>query len=276
MSSIKHIAVLLTCYNRKEKTLNCLRSLYASMIPEGYGMAVFLVDDASTDGTGESVAKEFPKVKIIQGNGQLFWNRGMHFAWQTAANDADYDFYLWLNDDVHLMRESISDLLLASETHPEAIITGTMASEENGKVTYGGFSAQGKLIVPDGRVQACDKFHGNLVLIPRSAYKILGNLDPEFPHAIGDFDYALRAKKAGIQRFIGPSVSGYCEEHDHLPLWCLPEVPLKKRLKTLYSPLGNAHPRYFFYFEKRHYGLMTAIKHFLTLHIRAVFPKLWK
>ena len=50
------IATLLTCHNRKEKTLKCLNSITAQHIPKQVGkIDVFLVDDGSTDGTSEAV-----------------------------------------------------------------------------------------------------------------------------------------------------------------------------------------------------------------------------
>ncbi|MBP8793116.1 MAG: hypothetical protein KBE41_04435 [Lutibacter sp.] len=41
---MKYIAVLLTCHNRKEKTLQCLEALYLNEIPAGYFLDVFLAD----------------------------------------------------------------------------------------------------------------------------------------------------------------------------------------------------------------------------------------
>ena len=41
------IAAILTCHNRKEKTLACLHSLFSIIST----IDVFLVDDGSTDGT---------------------------------------------------------------------------------------------------------------------------------------------------------------------------------------------------------------------------------
>jgi len=40
---MKHTAVLLTCHNRREKTLSCLAALYACVLPEGYRFDVFLL-----------------------------------------------------------------------------------------------------------------------------------------------------------------------------------------------------------------------------------------
>ena len=61
---MKRIAVLMTCHNRKAKTIRCLRNLYCQNI----NLDIFLVNDGCTDGTEEFVAKEFPKVNIIEGD----------------------------------------------------------------------------------------------------------------------------------------------------------------------------------------------------------------
>jgi GT2 family glycosyltransferase len=268
------IAVLITCHNRREKTISCLQSLYNCKLPENHTIDIFLVDDNSSDGTSEAVKNVFSKVNIIQGDGNLFWNRGMYLAWNTADKKGIFDYYLWVNDDAVLFENAIISLF---ETAPDdnSIIVGTMRSKNECRITYGGWN-KGKLILPNGCPQLCNEFNGNLVLIPYNVFKRIGNLDPFFHHAIGDFDYALRAKTIGIKCYIATEYSGFCEAHQSLPQWCLPQVSIITRFKVLYSPLGNSHPYYFFRFEKRHFGLIIAIKHFLSIHLRATFPKLWK
>ncbi len=63
------IAVLLTCHNRRAETLRCLEALLAQ--DAGASLRVFLVDDGSTDGTGEAVRVSFPQVNVVQGDGSL-------------------------------------------------------------------------------------------------------------------------------------------------------------------------------------------------------------
>ena len=84
-TKMNRIAVLLTCHNRSEKTTACLHSLFQCYLPSDFVLDVFLVDDGSTDGTAELVTEKFPKVIIIHGDGNLFWNRGMHLAWSYAS-----------------------------------------------------------------------------------------------------------------------------------------------------------------------------------------------
>jgi len=77
MKSNATIAVLITCFNRKAKTLESLRLLFAQDLPPDVSLQVYLVDDGSTDGTGEAIAQTYPQVTILSGTGSLFWNGGM-------------------------------------------------------------------------------------------------------------------------------------------------------------------------------------------------------
>jgi GT2 family glycosyltransferase len=78
------IAVLMTCHNRREKTLGCLRALFVNDLPHDTSLHVILVDGGSTDNTAEFVRTEFPQVDILLGDGNLFWNRGMQRAFARA------------------------------------------------------------------------------------------------------------------------------------------------------------------------------------------------
>lgn len=277
MGKTRLISVLLTCHNRREKTLACFNALFNATLPEGFVLEVFLVDDGSIDGTNEAVKKKYPQVYMIQGNGNLYWNRGMHLAWETAVRTKSHDFYLWLNDDTYLIKDAIEILLTASETkNNEAIIIAPTKSKKNGNCTYSGFDGKGLLISPNGDLQEAETFNGNCVLVPNFIYQRIGTLDPLYPHCIGDIDYGLRARAKKLKCYVAPKYLAYCEGHDTLPIWCLRETPFFKRFKALYSPLGNSQPYYFFRFELRHFGILVAIKHYLSIHLRVIRPKLWK
>ncbi len=273
---MKTIATLITCHNRKDKTLACLEALFNSSLLEGYSLEVFLVDDGSTDGTASVVKENYPQVNIIMGNGNLFWTRGMHKAWQTALQNKDYDYYYWLNDDTYIFKNNLTQMLSAADaTEHKAIIVAASCSELSGELTYSGFLATGELIAPTDTLRQAHNFHGNCVLIPKYVYQQVGTIDPLFHHAIGDMDYGLRAAQKDIKSLIAPGFLAYCEAHDSLPQWCLAAVPLSKRIRSLYSPLGNNQPYYYSRFVLRHYGLLITFKCLISMHVRLFFPTLW-
>ena len=273
---MKTIATLITCHNRKDKTLSCLNALLISQLPNGFTLDVFLVDDGSNDGTSQAISAEYPEVNIIQGNGNLFWTRGMHLAWTTAVKNNGYDYYVWLNDDTYIFQNTLATMLsAANSTENKHIIVAACCSEKTGELTYSGFLPNGDKIIPSDDLVQAHTFHGNFVLIPKFVYQQIGTIDPLFHHSIGDMDYGLRAAQKGIKTYIAPNFLANCEGHDSLPQWCLVTVPLNKRIKSLYSPLGNSQPYYYFRYAFRHLGLMVAMKHIISMHIRLLFPALW-
>ena len=116
----KRVAVLLTCHNRKAKTLDCLASFYRAVFPAGYTFDIFLTDDGSTDGTKDAVKKLYPQITIINGSGNLFWAGGMRLAWETAMGEYSYDAFLLLNDDVMLNSRFLLNLMKTEETDESA------------------------------------------------------------------------------------------------------------------------------------------------------------
>jgi len=275
MNPIPTIAVLLTCHNRKDKTIQCLSALYdQDGLNKDYKLEVFLVDDASTDGTGEAIKKQFPQVTVIPGNGNLYWNRGMRLAWETAAATKDFDCYLWLNDDTFLENNALR--ILFQEKFSSAIVCGTTKSKLDQKATYGGYANKPrKLIEPNGFYQKSDYFNGNCVLIPKEVFHKLGNLDPIFHHAVGDFDYSLRARKMGIEIYVAPDYIGTCESHDFVPKWQNRAISWTKRLQNLYTASSGCYPTEFFVFDQRHNGILVACFHYFTIHLRAIVPNFW-
>lgn len=271
---MKSIAVLLTVYNRCEETQKCLALLYNTSLPPNYNLCVYITDDGCTDGTTEMIAKLYPSVNIIKGNGNLFWNRGMYTAWEKAASN-NHNFYLWLNDDTFLYSDSIYNAIKESEKNEnKAIIVGATIAHDHSQITYGGRLPNGKIAVPEGKSIEVSFFNGNFVLIPQYVYRKIGNLDYTFHHSKGDFDYGMRAVKEGIKIFQLGEIIGECNLHKQLDGWCNPDIHLKKRLKLLKRPNGMP-PHETFYFESKHYNIIIATFHYCTIYLRCFFPKLW-
>ena len=231
-----NIAVLITVFNRKQKTLECLDRLYSQHLAEKCNIEVYLTNDGCTDGTPEAVRLRYPSVHIINGDGNLFWNRGMYVAW-CEAEKTQQDYYLWLNDDTLLFDYAVEYLLkLSIEKDDKAIIIGTTLDSEKKHLTYGGFDRYGHLITNINEVTECYTWNGNIVLIPKYVYECVGKNDPIFHHAIGDTDYGLRARKIGIASYLSDRPCGTCDLHLSMPKWKDPTVPLIKRFKYLYMP----------------------------------------
>ena len=252
----KQVAILLTCHNRKETTINCLHRLSELK----YEADIYCVDDASTDGTAEAINISFPTINLIRGNGDLFWSRGMNYAWRSAYSHKEYDFYIWLNDDVFLYDIAFKELFECSRLNNDnAVISGIIQGKRSGNVIYGGFDNQHRLIAPTGRMEIISNLNGNFVLIPKNVFNTVGFIDPVYHHDIGDVDYGLMAKEKGIavlttRCFVASSEESLKSKNSRIRK---DGVSILERFKRLKSPLG-APLRIHFHFIRKHYGWLKA------------------
>lgn len=245
---MSRVAVLLTCHNRREKTVACLRALDASFRHHGAtSYHAFVTDDGSSDGTADAIGSLGIPVMILAGTGDLYWNRGMVNSWKAADEDPHgFDGYLLLNDDTLVDEDAIARLMAASEalSYP-GIIVGAVRDPDTGAVTYGGVvrtsrwhPGRTQRLGARPETQVADTFNANCVYVPAAVARSVGTLDPVFHHAMGDFDYGYRAGKAGFPILVAPNTIGVCAANSGCGTWRDRSLPLRRRLKYLRSPKG--------------------------------------
>lgn len=252
------VAAVLTSHNRREQTLACLEGLRGQAAGTAQ-VDVFLLDAASGDGTPDAVAERFPEVTLLRGSSDLYWNGGMRLALAHAVA-GNYDYYLWINDDTHLDDGALARLLrtdtaLAERGAGPAITVGSTRDPDTGALTYGGVRRRDHgrplhftLIPPGTEPVAAETMNGNCVLVPRAVVERVGNLDEVYTHGIGDFDYGLRARRAGCGVFVAPGTVGTCARNPaDTPL------PMRQELRRLVSPKGLP-PREWATFARRWAG----------------------
>lgn len=275
------VAALLTCHNRRDSTLACLRSLRASALAEGARLDIVLVDDASTDGTAAAVGAEFPEVTVLSGSGQLFWSGGMRLALARAAQ-GNYEFFWWVNDDTILYASALSQLLATyhAQRHRQGravIVVGTTCDPRSGLPTYGGLRRLSvwrplalELVAPATGPIACDTMNCNCVLVPRAVIDAIGNLDRAFVHAMADIDYGFRARKSGFPIWVMPGFAGECSRNSSSGTYLDLGVPVSRRAALLFGPKGLPF-RAWTVLSLRHGGIVGPLlwlKPYLTFLLR--------
>jgi len=278
------LAIIMTCHNRRDVTLSCLRALFVCGLPEEFYPRVYLVDDGSTDGTADAVAAEFPDVIIIKGDGSLFWNGGMRLAFSTAL-EKGYDFYLWLNDDTTLYPDAITLLLKCdsdyeAKTGRHALIVGSTSNSLKDLTTYGGLvRASGwqrtrfvRLPMKD-EAQPCDTINGNCVLVPAQIATELGTLESAYAHGMGDIDYGLRAKQRGFELLVAPGYVGVCDHNSIKGSFHDSSLPFLVRMKTMLSFKGLPLKTWFT-FTRRHAGVFWPL-YFVWPYCRVAISSLF-
>jgi len=234
---LKSIAVLLTCYNRREKTLACLRSVYTSkeLSNHSFAMEIYLTDDGSSDNTGKVVAQEYPGVHIISGHGNLYWTGGMRTSWLNALADGNYDGFLLLNDDTLLNDNCFNQLFETDDLSrrrydASGIYIGSVIDPRTLKHTYGGSILRNKWtfeiedIIPDGTIK---EWIPVLVCSDYCGYCARDHISPDFS------DLTFRERLANLKSPKGVELHGYMHfMWSFFPLRA-PFVFLSMWLKTL-------------------------------------------
>ena len=256
---MNRIAVLMTCHNRKDKTLRCLVGLLPQLTESDL---VFLADDGSVDGTAEAVENLDRKIRIVKGDGSLFWAKGMRLAWDAAEKSGPFDFVLWLNDDVELYDNALESSFKDWESigDESAVLVG--ACEFGGECTYSATDAKDQKIIPNGSPQlASGWFNGNFVLIPRTAYEKVGKICSDYSHARADYDYAERLKVAGIPFYVASRNAGKCKSDFDAKIR---KMGFFRRIASLWRP-GYFNLRDLYLIRSRYHGHLRAILSCLRL-----------
>lgn len=281
------VVAIMACHNRREKTTQCLGSLFAQRLPLAVQVDATVVDDGSTDGTAEAVRAHFPRADVIEGDGSLFWAGAMAFAEQVALTK-DPDYLLWLNDDVVLDRDALARLLdVAEENGRRCIVVGALRDPVSDALTYSGVRRRGihplrvELVQPGDRALVVETFDGNAVLVPRAVSMAIGHIDGAFAHAAADFDYGLRAARCGVQNLLAPGTIGTCPRDSEPAPWLDLSIPLRERSRLLFGPKGLP-PRSVARYLRRHGGrawllfwIIPYVK-FALVSLRGVVVTLWR
>jgi len=190
------VFILIPVHNRKEITLSCLENLQRNGDLDCYQVVV--IDDGSTDGTGEAIAAQFSQVKILTGDGNLWWTGaialGMQYAYQQGA-----EFFIWLNDDCHPVKGALSILVNFMQDHPGAIAApACQISNSKTRIENGCRDRQRFTALP-GEVVGVESVSGYCVGIPAAVCQAIGYPDfDRFPHYSGDDMYTLKASRHGF------------------------------------------------------------------------------
>lgn len=99
------LSAVIVSWNVKELLRNCLESVYAQT--RTISFEVFVVDNASSDGSAEMVEKEFPQVKLIKNEENLGFARANN----QAIRQSRGKYILLLNPDTVLVGDALVNMV---------------------------------------------------------------------------------------------------------------------------------------------------------------------
>ena len=270
-----NIVAVFTCFNRKEKTETCIRSITAANPECNFQFVV--ADDKSTDGTQEVLQsmKSAYDITVLSGSGALYYSGGMRLALGYVLEHCSADYLLLMNDDVEFLDGSIQSMVQQSHQQNEAVIVGVM-KDHLGKTSYSAVKyTKGihyrKLELNEYAIDA-DTFNANCVLIPYDAFVKTGNMDAHYVHSLADFDYGLALKYQGYKIHVSKECVGICDNNSSKGTWTDTSLCRRERIKKKESIKG-APTKQWFYFLKKNFSVFTAFKGCVTPYIRIVIGK---
>jgi GT2 family glycosyltransferase len=125
------ISFIVISYNTKTYTLACLRSLVQVQNQLAAGQSeIWVVDNASKDGSREAIANQFPQVKLICNDR----NSGFGAANNLAMRHAKGNIIALVNSDAEYQSGLLVELLHEFEKKPKLALIGPKVVYPSGKI----------------------------------------------------------------------------------------------------------------------------------------------
>ncbi len=209
------ISILLVLYNQAELTFMCLSSIIETLGPGSPTVEVIIVDNASSDSTGELLGR-VEGARIVRNTSNLHFLKGVNQAARMAAGT----HLLLLNNDAQLMPGAVTAALAVLAADPTIgavggrIILPDGTLQEAGSIVWsdGSCSGYGRGRQPDDPefmfARDVDYCSGAFLLTPRAVFETLGSFDERYsPAYYEETDYCLRLWQSGRRVHFDPDVA---------------------------------------------------------------------
>ena len=223
------IYVVIPVYNRIEKTIRCLDSIFKQNRKD---IKVVLIDDSSTDNTRQIINQRYSETIILNGTGFLFWTGAIRLGVNYVLNVSHKnDWVLLVNNDVELDQECIDKLVRFSNKYNRKVIVGALSIDSKDKNTIIKSGTVVRSWFFNWNMQILNKYKlsnikskkeveanlltGRCLLHPVEIFKKIGNYNSEkLPHYGGDDEFTARARSFGYKLFVLPSAIVFLDQNN--------------------------------------------------------------
>lgn len=215
---MKKLTISIVNYNGGQYLLSCLSSL--EKVREEVELDVFVVDNASSDGSLESAKNKFPNVSYVSNKENL----GFGKAHNLVLKKAKTPYLLTLNPDCEVMPETLEYLIDFMEKNPDVGVCSPKVEKADGSLdmaSHRGFptplaSFLYYFLKNDRvyhltnrdmtKVHEVDSVVGAFMLIRKSVLDKVGYFDEDYFLYGEDIDLCFRIKKSGFKVMYVPEV----------------------------------------------------------------------
>ena len=212
------LSVVIVNWNTCDLLVKCLHTLYADLDHAGLrdSAEVFVIDNASTDGSPAQMRQHFPQVRLIENAD----NPGFACANNQALRQCMGEYVLLLNPDTEILPSALNSLMKFAKSNPQAGIIAPRILNPDCSLQESAYplpSLRGEV----WRMFHLDKLHplgiyrmqdwdvsvprevestlGACLLVQRSVLAQIGLLDEDYFMYSEEIDLCVRARKAGWQ-----------------------------------------------------------------------------
>lgn len=203
----RDIRIIIPVFNPGECLFRTLGALQNDL-PVSSSPRVIVVDDGSSNGVSDRVACEFPEVKVIRGDGNLWWAGGMKLGMKHALAE-DAKVIVWLNHDCQPEAGTIHALAIEALKQGTGAVSAWCYTRGYKEFPVNpGFRKFRQIPLEDLKAGAKLPVHGvngNCVAINADAVRSIGlpNVS-RHPH-YGDGPYMFRLHKSGFANWVLPT-----------------------------------------------------------------------
>jgi GT2 family glycosyltransferase len=262
------LSIVVVSWNTKEILIQCLEALARELA--SFHAEVFVVDNASTDGSPQAVKEKFPQVKLICNEKNLGFAKANNIALRQCTGE-----YIGLvNSDIIVLEDCFRRMMDFAETHPEIGMLGPKILNPDGTLQHScmgyptlwnsfcrafaldSFFPKTQLFGdrlmtfwPHDAVRSVEVLNGCFWMVRKEALDRVGVLDEEFFFYGEDIDWCKRFRYAGWDVVFSPGA-----EAIHYGGASSSSAPIR-----FYLEMQRADMRYW----RKHHGNLATIAYLL-------------
>ncbi len=222
------LAIVTVSYNTRELLAECLAAALAGLERSGLSGGVWVVDNASADGSAEMVREQFPAVRLAAHDQNIGFAAGNNLALANLGR-AMPRHVLFLNPDTRVVGDALGEMVRFLDATPQAGVAGARLVHGDGSFQHSAFAFPGLLqiffdffplhprllesrlngryprrLYQAGRPFAVDHPLGAALMIRAEALAQVGGFDERFFMYCEEVDLCRRVKKAGWGVYCAP------------------------------------------------------------------------
>jgi len=234
-----HIYILILNWNGKNVLKPCLDSVLSINYPN---YTTLVIDNNSSDGSGEIVKNNFPDIEYLQLEQNFGFSCGYNLCFDYLR-DKDPEYILLLNNDTEVQPDILSSFIQAVEHYGRQNIFGAKIyyyhkpkhiwyAGGNVNLKYAWISHRGIRKLDSNEYSLpmeTDYVTGCCMFTSMEVINQLNGFDEQFKMYVEDVDFCLRAKMRGVKCFYWPDA----KLHHHVSASLGSSFTLKKFSKKL-------------------------------------------